>query len=847
MRRRHLLKPLAWSFAFLLAGGGLAAWWANQHRAELFERVQALINEELNGSFQASGVSATIWSGTPGIILKLHDVRLRDRRFDRHRIDLLSADEVRIRLSLRELLQQRVVISRITLADARVRAFVGRDGYTNLSVFQTKAPAVPRLTTTPRSTILQYLGRVHLENTAVAFIDSLHDKHHAGTFRAASLRLNSTDSSEALRLEGTVQFDGLTFSSQKGPFLTQRATKLDLHLDYHRARRELRVRPSTVQLDGSDRIELAGRCFFPLDQAPVIDLTFRAQGMRLSRVLPLLTPYLEKRIGRFGFDTVLKTAQARLRGSTGPGIVPTVDVRFETDTLTFPSRIGPLTQVRATGGFTNRLRPQSPANEVNSRLYFTALRGFWEDLPFAAQLRIDNLLQPIADLRGLTQVDLADLNDLTEPVTYRFDEGQARLTYQFRGNLQQPFDTLTGRLNGTLRGELRVSKGLFTYLPRQLELSGLEARASFDGSDLRLHQFTAAANRNPVQLTGIVREFIPFLTLPRGKLQAAAELYSARLDLNTVPIRPTSRRARHNRPAVARRQLQRTISRVLDRLEMTLGVRLGQFRYRRFQASQIRGLLVTTQRDVRIRELSMQAFRGKFRLTGQLDYLSRTRNRLDIACRIEGADVKQVFRSFDNFGQQTLTDRHLSGRLTSTATFRTDLTNNYRLLPPTMSGQLYVKLTDGVIQEFAPLKRVQKFVFKRRNFDHVRFATIENDFRLRGEELEIDRMAIESSVLTLYVGGVYSFGTKTDLTVQIPLSNLKHRGTDYELADVDSLRTRGLSVYLRAREEAGEMKIRYEFIHQRKPKDRPRRRRRAERLEVRGETPQPARELLEKP
>jgi uncharacterized protein involved in outer membrane biogenesis len=854
MRRHSLLKPLAWALAFLLVGTGVAAWWVNQYQDDLFRRAQAFINDELNGTFEASRASVTIWSGTPGVILKLHDVCLRDRRFDAHGVELFRAREVRLRLNLRELVQQRVVISRITLADAQFRAFVGRDGYTNLAVFQNNRPTTQPDGGTDRSPFLQYLGRVHFENTQVVFADSLHQRYHAGLFQDTWLHLNSTDSSEVVQFEGKVRFDGLTFSTRKGPFLAQRATELDLRFAYHRARRELRVAPSTVAVGPDEAVQLGGWCWFPSGQPPRIDLTFQTQQMRLSRILPLLTPYLAERIGRYRFDTQIQTARVRLHGTTAAGTMPTVEARFETDTFTLQSQIGTLHRVRTAGGFTNRLQTDRPAADANSRLYFSRAEGDWEGLPFSVKLHVDDLTHPRADLLGQTALHLTDLNDLTEAGVYRFDDGQARVRYRFRGDLMQPVDSLTGRLNGTLRGDIQLVKGLFTYLPRRLELSDLHARASFDDTDLRLHEFRAAANQNPVRLTGVVHEFVPFLTLPRGKLYAAAELRSPRLNLNTLPTRRTNlpQHGTRTTPA-ARRQLQKKLTQVLARLELNLGLGIEHFQYRRLRAHAVRGRVVTTQRDLRIREWAMQAFGGTVELAGQLDYLNRQRNRLEVRCRIARADVQQVFRSFENFGQQTVTDRNLSGRLTAEATFQTDLTSEYRLLPATMTGDLRIHLADGVIHELAPLKRMQRFVFKRRDFSHVRFATIENQFRLRGQELEIDRMAIESSVLTLFVGGVYSFGTKTDLTVQIPFSNLRHRGSDYELVDVDSLRTRGLSVFVHAREVDGEMRLRYDFVRHRKPREKERERRRIrrqERLEAASEravSPVPAAESPDAP
>jgi hypothetical protein len=89
-------------------------------------------------------------------------------------------------------------------------------------------------------------------------------------------------------------------------------------------------------------------------------------------------------------------------------------------------------------------------------------------------------------------------------------------------------------------------------------------------------------------------------------------------------------------------------------------------------------------------------------------------------------------------------------------------------------------------------------VFKKRNFSEIYFAELKNRFDIRNREITINRMEIQSTVLTLFVEGVYSLQGNTDISIQVPLSNLKNR-EGYTLENKGANSKAGASVFLRGR------------------------------------------------
>ncbi|MEJ7672793.1 MAG: hypothetical protein WKF59_08775 [Chitinophagaceae bacterium] len=49
---------------------------------------------------------------------------------------------------------------------------------------------------------------------------------------------------------------------------------------------------------------------------------------------------------------------------------------------------------------------------------------------------------------------------------------------------------------------------------------------------------------------------------------------------------------------------------------------------------------------------------------------------------------------------------------------------------------------------------------------------MKNRFEIKNQEVKINRMEIQSSVLSMFVEGIYGTKGTTDISIQVPLSNI---------------------------------------------------------------------------
>ncbi len=171
-------------------------------------------------------------------------------------------------------------------------------------------------------------------------------------------------------------------------------------------------------------------------------------------------------------------------------------------------------------------------------------------------------------------------------------------------------------------------------------------------------------------------------------------------------------------------------------------------------------------------------------------------------------NVQKLFYAFENFGMKSLTSDNIRGVLNTTTHLKLGIDGNGNLVKNSMLGNLQFSLKKGALKDFEPMKNIQKIIFKNRDFANIEFAELKDTLKIKKGEVFIPRMEIQSNVLSLFVEGIYSFGNNTNISIQVPLSNLKKRDEDYEVKNKGAKRKAGASVYLRAKgADDGSVKI----------------------------------------
>ncbi len=74
-------------------------------------------------------------------------------------------------------------------------------------------------------------------------------------------------------------------------------------------------------------------------------------------------------------------------------------------------------------------------------------------------------------------------------------------------------------------------------------------------------------------------------------------------------------------------------------------------------------------------------------------------------------------------------------------------------------------------------------------------------------------MEIQSSVFSMFVEGIYGMKGTTDLSIQVPLNNIRSRDSTYKVENMGTDKKGGRSVFLRGRPgKDGNIQFKLDFI-----------------------------------
>jgi hypothetical protein len=180
---------------------------------------------------------------------------------------------------------------------------------------------------------------------------------------------------------------------------------------------------------------------------------------------------------------------------------------------------------------------------------------------------------------------------------------------------------------------------------------------------------------------------------------------------------------------------------------------------------------------------------------------------------MENVDVNKVLYAFNNFGQDAILSDNLQGKLSSNIDIRMDIDRTLKKAPTNLEGYVDFSLKKGSLHNFQPIQKLQNFLFKNRNFSDIYFAELKDRFDIKDRDIKINRMEIQSTALSLFVEGVYSLKGNTDISIQVPLNNLKKRDETYSPENLGTDAKGGTSVFVRGRPgEDGNIKFKYDLF-----------------------------------
>ncbi|MEO1711721.1 MAG: AsmA-like C-terminal region-containing protein [Bacteroidota bacterium] len=714
------------------------------------------INKQLTSEFTISDFELSLLKGFPSASAGLKDVRILDTR---EKV-LLEAEEMAFRFSLLSLFGSKIKINSILIRDGGLNIYIDRRGHANYDITKPNEAPTEETESADLAIVLKEARLVNME----VFYRSVPDKQRTRVL-LDDLALSGDFSSTKFDLESTAEIQSRYIELDGDQYLAQKSigydAKIAVDMDaetYDFDRLQLRIEENTFNLSGNMAVH---------EEETDYDILATIQEGSLEGVLQLLpASYMSyvgdlKTRGTFEFEAKVKGTQTQ---RVQPEIIVTLG--FRDGRLTSSYLDAPLKDLSFDAEFTNG----KYRTAKSSILKIPNFRGSLDGEPIRLALQATNLEDPDIrfDLDGALSMEAAFPLFGGETVT----DGSGKIEIRDLN--------IDGRYNDMIRGSRinRVkAKGQLIFDRVELTMNQKKLRVNqgnlkLEGNELAVQNMFIEGPGSEIQLNGTFNNILPVLLADstnskKAELNFKSNLYAPKLDIDELisltesPVEEGMVSAStYDSIQVAEVQQREFFTNFLDGY---FNAKIDEFNYGEIEGKNFEGSLKFVNNEMIIKGTT-NAMEGRMELEGDLFFEDRPKLQLTLDC--QNINATEFFRQTENFGQDYLTNEHVSGTLNAKAAIFADFDQYGNFLYDKLLVFAGIGIEDGRLQDFEMLEDFSSLI-KIEDLRDIRFSNMENWLLINKGNLTIPALFIQSNAINLTVSGEQSFAGDMEYFIKV--------------------------------------------------------------------------------
>lgn len=801
---RYTLRIAGTLLCLLLLVWLVLAGYVQFHKRSILDKAETAIKDHLQGDARIGSLDISFFRDFPSITVRLSAVTLRDSAWQQHHHDLLNAAEVYVSCNLwKSLFARRIELGRIGLEHGQIYLYTDSTGYTNTYIFKSSGKPGPGAGAGSSADMPDVVL------TDMHFVMERQDKHKLFDLDIRHLICKISRDERQLRLDvkPTILVNSFAFNTDKGSFLRGKLLSGHFAVDYNTASKIVQFSKATVEIDEHPYV-FTGR-FFPAVTPDPFFLSIETDGVLFHQVTALLTPNLQQKIDQYDIDKPV-SVRATLDAGAADDPEPQIQVSLNLEHGSALTPAGRFTDATFTANFINEWKHGQKRGDENSGIRIIGFTGNLQDLPLHSDtIVITDLKHPKMNCDLHAHFPLDRLNDLTGSQTLQFTGGSGNMDLVYAGPLSENDTAGT-----TVNGHLDIDSAGLIYLPNQFKLNGGKGRLLFKDQDLVIEQLAIRAGGSHIVVKGVARNLVALLDRNAENVSMNWDLSTPNLDLEDLLAlanrSSATATATHRSDKILFGASFARVDNVLKAGAVHVNIDAANLRFRKFAGAHAKADLLFDNHQIRLNRLTVEQGGGSLELKATLSHQDGSDvSPLSMDSHVDNVDLPHLFAAFSNFGQDAVTAKNLKGSLTAEIHLTGDLTDKAKIVTRSLKGTIDFSIRNGQLVDFGPMEKIQVSVLKKRDMSEIKFAELQNQLDVDSTTLTVHRMEINSTAFILFAQGTYDLKTGTDMSLQIPLSNLsKNRNQDIPPDSKGNDGKAGPSIRLRAKTgDDGKLKI----------------------------------------
>jgi hypothetical protein len=778
--------------------------YVSTHKEKLIAEATEKISESIGGKITIADMGVSMFQNFPFLSISIKDLKVTDSLYTQHHHALLQAEKIFVRVNPLKLITLDISINKITLKNAGFYLYTDTSGYTN--AYLLKGNNKPKTKTKESQDLKNLFDKIDLENVAVTIEDLKDNKLFDFLIHRIKAKTNISDSAIHIHIDQDVLIKSFAFNKKLGSFAQNHvfAGVYDFNFFPKTAKLVIDSMPITIS-----KQPFLFQAKFEFGKIQQFNLEIKTPDIKLEFAKTLLTKKIAGAITRL----VNVSGPLKVHTTIGGSLIgkgdPYIKARFEAVNSTITTTFATFDSATFRGSFLNENVIGSERNDDNSKVSVHDFVANFGGLKIKSDdILIINLTKPYISADIHSDFDVNDPDKFLNTQSFTMSKGSGKLNFMFEGPIDNPTPQNTKKT-----GSIELVKGLIILNASGAVLSNCNAKIRVDNTDLKIDSLQCTVGNSQIMVNGRAKNVLSLIGENPNGVELDLNIKSPFLNidhLSSVVSRkyPVKKREKQNTNTNLAKNIDR-IDALLSNGRININVKADKLRFHKFEANNLLASMRVDENQWELNQASLKHGMGSLLVKANV---AETRNgiyTMTSKINMNKLDAQRIMREFSDFGMTNFSNKNIKGTLSLNSDLSLDLTRKGDFDLNSLTGKTNFSITNGALINFGPIENISNFLTKNRNMSDIKFAEIKNDLSFKRGEITLNRMEINSSVLVLFVEGVY--GPKnTDISIQVPISNIFNK-KDYHPENMGTGKSGGMSVFLRAKsDETGKVNIKYD-------------------------------------
>ncbi|MFN8288606.1 MAG: AsmA-like C-terminal region-containing protein [Chitinophagales bacterium] len=746
--------------------------------AKIKGKIIAEINESVTVPVEVKGgIDLSLIRHFPYASLTFKDVSIDDKLQKGKK--LLKVKEFSLLCNIYSLFGDKIEFSKVVVRDGDISLYKNESGKSNFDILKPGSD-------TAKAKLSIAIKKAEIKRVKFSFVDRGQSTEIFAQLKKALLSGNFDENIFELDVETQVHIDRLKTGAQD--FLADKDVNAEVKFTVDKLKKRYDFKDGSIAIDES-RFDING---YIAQQKNGTQLNFKLvnEGKDMAKLIALLPANFKNSLeqaegsGEYAIEATINGVLSR---NSTPKVSLTASVKNSELKLGKYNKL--LKDVNAAARY-------EMDEYGNDKIVVSNFNCTLNAQPFNFKLTIDKLKDPSFDFFANGVLMLEELSPFV-PDTVMQDIGGSITFSNF--HLKGRKSDFTDVENSTLSGGGQFKLNEVEFRNNGITYGNIGGVLKYENHLIEAQNFTLNFLSTDFNFSGTIDNLFAFAYNLSQKRQANGVVLgvNGKVKVNTFNLSGIMEAFdKKNKPA-AQQRAKINVREVLS-MQGNLDVEIGRFIYRKMEFKDLHTNLQVAPGIIQFNNLSARAMAGEVRTNGRISFTPE--NTLSLRCdiRLADMDVPTIFAQCENFGQTTLTDKHLKGKLTSAINLNISWLNYKDLDENGLSAIVDFSIRDGELVKFEPLRAASKFI-RVEELEDIKFSELANTIKIENRRIDIPEFEIKTSALNLMFYGYHYFDNNVDYHFKINLHKLlaqKFRRTTNDLQFMEDDPYEGLNIYL---------------------------------------------------